>query len=1498
MTQAGGPAAINGFLYQILHHLGWLANVTLTGTLAEQEITDARLVLEPRTGGDARAEGAAIHLVEQYKTREGATWSLADIHSVLRDLRKAVSPARPDYARYRFVTDGRPGRLDELYGLLASVRSAASPDHLSAGDRDTLDRVATTTRSESLHSTADERNLVFHLLSHFEMKFGVSADVCSAAVEKLLRRYAPDLGDEKRIRQQLVGMLLEELSQGETQLDAPRVAAMLRDAGLNPDRLRKLATLAETMSALTSRRVSRLKYDSERDVRHAPVWPSDKPVLLIAGDSGVGKTWQLGRLLESCAHERQIVTLVPCAQTREDLLTQASRDFWQTGLGETSEKSIPALSNHLRELEPDSAGPRLTIALDDVQDVDLARALARQDWNAWSMRLVLTVPRTLAQSLAMTDGVATHVHEVSEFSVDELDALLRIRGQRWAELPPDLKRLLRNPILAGLFLELPYASVQTAPRSEYEIFERFWQRIPLKGQPGDEGILTALAAHMREARPYPLPRSRWEAVSLTEEAATRLDATGWLRINANGEAAFSHERLLNWAIAKSLVRELQRGDLSLEEVAAFVTAEGTGDDQRIRQRLGYVPMDVLWLLAEDEVNTDATVDLVARMEPGFAFGSHGAALYTDLLPTLGKRAVPILVERLRTLETSSSGDYTAGLIAKAFASLATQERAALGEPIALLLNAPSRRSQNVAIAALTAAPDPQHLDRLWELHQERVDALDDKDDPSRYPDYKASFEALEAATPGCPGWLRDRILEADAHRERVSELAYLLSNLEHPEASQIWAATRDALIAKVSSDKPRSLLNCITRFADREQTSFVLAQLSQSKDFAGAAALEALSVLDPMGAIERLADVRDAERNLSRNQWLPMLLHAHPEETRRRILEIAETDANGRVMIEILFGDRPDEMDGAILRFLLRALETDLRQRLDEALTGDPHWITRPLELIGRITHPKLLHVLQEEAGSELEQMVSAVASSHVRIDSRMRDHVRESARRALILIGGSGIARLIEAELSSEHYWVRHAGLNWAFLRAEGDIVERLVEIARRPVPRDASGKPESEPYLEFYQAITALAALGPDAVLVETLWQTGMAAVPVDLAALRSHRGPLPKDLTERARRVLENAETEEALLTALVIAWISRDTDLISSVRSVFDSADPESRAARHACIALQELGDQSDDFARLALRLVRSEANAAWGLNALLSLGDRGLELLGRWLEGRNAVSRTDHDDVAIRALYQSPRTRELSVAAAVDRCLRGRFLLDGPYEIAAEASDLAVREQILDKAFATRAFVTTLPLRAIEGLAKFDARRAVEAIEIGLHAHPKIENELCQLLVRIAPATAADILLEAACSCERESLRKSAGRALRRLDPAVVSRVLVDQLGRSPSQRRAAAELAGWLPMPEVAEALGHAADRDSAREVRHAALVALERHRREASVRALLAAFPSATSALRWSLLVAILDAADPQLLTDSRDPLWLGQFLSADVPYAFAHHAKSTLRHRKQREE
>ena len=147
MTQSGGPAAINGFLYQILMHLDWLTGVSMSGTLDGHEVKNGLLILEPRTGGDAQAQASDLFLVEQYKTRAKGTWSLTSLADVLRDLRKAVPDSQPERAHYRFVTDGRPGRLEALKSFIGRLNKIESADDLDNGDDAQLHKHALSQRS-------------------------------------------------------------------------------------------------------------------------------------------------------------------------------------------------------------------------------------------------------------------------------------------------------------------------------------------------------------------------------------------------------------------------------------------------------------------------------------------------------------------------------------------------------------------------------------------------------------------------------------------------------------------------------------------------------------------------------------------------------------------------------------------------------------------------------------------------------------------------------------------------------------------------------------------------------------------------------------------------------------------------------------------------------------------------------------------------------------------------------------------------------------------------------------------------------------------------------------------------------------------------------------------------------------------------------------------------------------------------------------------------------
>ena len=1511
MTRSGGSVALNGFLYQILHHLDWSADVSLTGTLDGQEVKDGCLVLEPgKGGGDAQARASGLYLVEQYKTLASGTWSLSDVIAVLRDLRKSVPDHLPGFARYRFVMNGRPGRLAEFREFIARLDAVEGPDELDntterkfagelrLGDRAILDHLARATRNGDAGSvTSEERALVFHLARRFELKLGVGSEDLAADIETRLRPYVENLGDETGVRKRLVGELMERLSEGETQLDSGGIDTMLKEAGVSPDRLRKVGELARRLAEGRRRRSKYIRYRHEVDVRDAPRWSGSKPVCLVAGESGAGKSWQLASLMETMTGEGEPVVFVRGASRAEDILTRSAREIWQVGLSETSDRTLQGVAKFLEERAFQLRSPRFTVAVDDVGDADVVRDLVREDWTSLGARLVMTVPLALVGTLDSTDRDEICLHRVGDFSIEELDTLLKKFGHRWSDLPGDLKRLLCKPVLAGLFLDLGVSSFRNAPQSEYEIFQAFWDRIDEKFSAGDKGIVIALADCAVQGAGYPLPREHWPTIALNKRSLAALENAGWLTCSEQGDVEFSHDRLLNWAVAQSLCRRFLNGKLSVDRLFALMTGEEDGHGADTLRRLGYVPMDTLWLLSADDSGRSVLGQLVEKMESHRAFGGEGRSLYTGLLPTLGQRAVPVLLQRLGTIIENADGDYRVGLIGEGFATLAGRESVDVRPAIESLLRSHSWDGQSVAVTMLRVAPDPRHMDRLWELHQQRLHAREHNEDRRVERGYQATFAALRAGVARCPDWLRVRILEANPAREQVPDLGNLLSGLDGPEADAIWRDVRDELMEKVPGNNPRCLLQCIARFSDHEKKSFVVEHLSHQGDVVSAVAMVALAVLDPGEAIGRIGHVDDEQR-FFRSEWLPLLLRTDSERARAQLRELAGKDSKGRHLIEDYFERRPADLDGETLELVLRTWESQFREHLDEITTKDLPWPLFPLRFLGRMCRPCILRRLNDEAGGALETAIVELACSRLRGNSRVQDHILEAARIALVLIGGSGFVDLINRELESEHFWVRHGGLNWARVRGNERTVERLAAIARRSIPRDTNGEPDRDAWQEFYQAMVALAALGADGLLVEILCSPGFVDVPLPLADCRAHRGPMSKSLTARAVQAIRNPDTpDETLCGALMVAWLSGDADLIPDARSVLDRVEPESQAALHACIALQGLGDTSPEFARAAERLAFTKKHQRQGLDALISLEGEGVEGLRRWLHQAGDGDRVDLGGFVIRALYAMEEGRDDAIEAAADLCRRNRMFLRPLYEIAAESSDRSVREKVLEAAFTESATVVQAPLDAMRGLAKFDAARAAEAAEVGLSNHPKIERELCRLLVQLELERAAEKLVSAAIAEERESLSDAVGRALRLVSESTVTDAIVKCLRGTEAERLTACRIAGWVPFPAVAEALEGVVENDSSISVRRAALDALYRHREEAAVRGLFSEFEAeGCEARRWALFVPILETADPHLLCNQEDRLWLGQILTADIPYAFEHQARAVIERRKRK--
>ena len=1474
MTQVGGSAAINGFLYQLLHHIDLITNVHVKNELFRAQ----KLVLEPLDGGDARAEECSFVRVEQYKTRANRTWSVADVIEVLRNLRQAVQEPHVDDALYRFVTNGRRGRFREFDGFLERIGAVSSIHDLddetqrkfingqTMSDQQFLHYIDSKTRSRtSKSSNTNELLTLLHLLSHFEMEFLVSYEHLHQRIDAKLRRYVPHRGAEKRIRERLIGVLMDELSSGELHLTQKEIYAMLRDVELSPERMCKLEALHRTMGALNANRLRGLNYDPELDVRSKPEWPSDKPVLLITGESGVGKTWQLGSLIRATANEDRVATLVPSPNLEEDLPSHAARDIWQTGLGETTDLTIMALSNHLKALDYDNR--ELVVAFDDIRDSGVARSLISEDWSALEMRLVLTVPSVVARSLSGESNVC--VHEVKDFSFRELREVLSTASHAWDDIPYDLRKHLQKPILAGIFLRLEHTSFASSPQSEYEIYHQYWQRIAEKGVPYDDALVMDLAAHFFHTKQIRLPRQSWRELELNPESVERLERVGWLR-NDEGYVSFAHDRLLNWAVAKSLTRDYLAEQYSLDSLGDYLLSTVEGSVSNGATRLGYVPMDALWLLAHKQVETSVLTQLIGRLEESREFGSYGMVLYTDLLPTLGTQAVPILTRRLYELTQAGTRDFRSKLIAQGLSKLAHQDDIVLREPLLSLLESTSIDLQNAALTVFTTTPAHEAHERIWELHQKRAAKLHEESNASTHTDYQTTFEALKAAILQNPEWLSRRLRDSTIPAESLPSLAFQLHSLEGSYAHEIWFDTRDILIDRMPSTKPRGLLQCIARFKDAEKIDFVTQHLHESDDFASGAAIYALTVIDPMQVLERLSEFKVNHVFGFKNWWIPILLRNHLDLTRNRVLEYAQSDDRGFNRITDIFNAYPNQIDEPILRFLFLTLEQELDDELIQSIQQIPFWLDRRLEFLNQVTRPELLALFEEEKGGDLERKITDIACRlNESSTGNHKNRFLENARRFLLTIGGKGLSRLLRHQLTSNDPVLIASAMSWAVVCNEPRIDRDIVASLHQAHQEDGDGEAGQE--LETLQgvAMETAALLGADEVLVKMLEDFGARAMTSQLAFLRRHRGQLIKDLTSNAKRTLEQRDTDEdRILSALAVAWLSGDRDMIPLVRALLRDADPAGTTARYACIALDALGDASEEFLDLLVPMLNHGHSAEYALPALTIAGENGLQRIRRWLATRLPEHYDTVDIAAIRTLHGSPSTRETAVLAAVQACQQEHDPLDLPFDIAAESDDARVRKRISDVAFDPNRLNSLDRVQAIEGLAKFDIESAVLAARDAIRNEP-IHDELFTLLVAIDPKRGIQTLVETAISTPRSTLRKCIGRALRRIDSEEVYDHLSTYLTNgSKTERLRAAEIARWLTDTRIKVALKNAIETESEIEVKLAILRVVNAHEHDVVIKKLIQLFAEADIDRKWRFLVKITESGNPHMLSNPSDEL------------------------------
>lgn len=1495
-TTLGGAATNKGIWYQALWIVlqaaaDWVGINAQTRSNCSNEFV--RLVLEPK-GGDVRIEYLNSRRIVQLKVKSRGTWSLKDvITEVLPDLYRAVDIS-DDNATYEFVTEGRQGRwrealtffnglggrlvgkkVEDAYSELSTKRKVPFAhkrgDFWQADDvteKGLFDQIVTVVRGpEPELGKPDEREplnnviqKVWHLLARLRFSGGHAPNSVRREVEQALMRVVPQRENVPQVCDAMVGWIIEHSSANNSAVMPAELFAAHSLDRVVP--IGNLLVLRRVCRERLAWQLEGLEYDPAWDVRRSEAATSDEPSAAISaffGGSGEGKSWSIYAAAD--ADQTAVVTLLDSSGDIEADLKKAASNVWQEFLGHDIAKPLANIAQHLHDvLGAERGDPWITIYIDRIEKAETVNRLFSQPLEGWGVRVVLGCePEVAAQlkMLAKTNAARVSVRRIGAFTTNELHRYLRHRiGEGFARVPANIRNVLRNPQLAAIYCELVTAKApQDAkanieawqPENEYDLVREFWGRLDgPQVRPGslDAHQLTTLAARLLDDAPYPWTIGRLAEVGLNEEAIERLIRLGWVRRTVGGNGfEVPHDRLLGHAVARSLVARIADQDLSANDVADLLSRSERGPHAR---RLGYLLMDWFDLAARDD-QLRPLADEVLRVYANTVDHRDRERLYQRLLPTLGSAAVTLLLNRLQGLAETANMYELIPIVRGLADVLPRGGKVTARDTVLSLLGNDRPIIRRTGLRLMQLQPTPDALDVAWRMHREM------QADPTAYGGesssanflYRESFDALRATTRVCPEWLDRAIQVADPATEPVTDLAYLVANLN--DNGRLWYERKNDLLAKVPTEKSRSLATNIGHWRDEDEVSrleeWVRKDRADDPDLVAPAAMRAMARIDARRAVDLLPQMTQQTLYLCRGWFLPRLLLAEGDATRNALFTIISggTHPLGRARV---YQGCANDIDERTLEFLLNALDDKLAALL-ATQEGEEHThLFSGLQVLAEIGRTDLLGVFARRKGTALEDNLARFLIDRIGPQRGLgRSNLeREPMLSVLLRVNGEAFCCVLREYLADDDPYAKLDVANWAEWHADNALISEIANAAIIP------GSAEIDPWLLRYDAARLLAAHGDFAGLLKIIQELG--EIPHDLSESLPDPLPIHRQLPVEAVADLrpDNENTLKGLL--LMLGLTRADGAVEEALKHLQATGDKETRAAAITAIGLAGRQDH----------LAVSEVSKYLQVDELRSVAvDALLRIRGNQADSELAasLSHTWDDRLALilasRTIYKSQIVSEcaLRITENVAQKSRSPFGYDTLSVVLAEAPDILlgeilracdvrVHDYLRERALALEGafWVVGSKHDVIRGLSVVDQHAAYIAASITLESRDSHDRALYpKILYQLNPQAARDLFLKLASDESDGAVLASMAYAL---SPEVDGDWLCECLQDMQYKVRVAACCLATGPCGDgpKAEAMLRATTDDPSAEVSDAAVGALRHVHRQRQAKLLIKAIP------------------------------------------------------------
>ena len=545
-----------------------------------------------------------------------------------------------------------------------------------------------------------------------------------------------------------------------------------------------------------------------------------------------------------------------------------------------------------------------------------------------------------------------------------------------------------------------------------------------------------------------------------------------------------------------------------------------------------------------------------------------------------------------------------------------------------------------------------------------------------------------------------------------------------------------------------------------------------------------------------------------------------------------------------------------------------------------------------------MLNLLKTRANSKLEENLTKFAVLAIEKNPYLLTNIRFKEIKSILLkIGGSGITKVVNAELARSDFRIRQRGIEDSLLNPDHTTMQKLRQIVQSGIanahqiePRD---KKINKKIYEQRLAVTKLASLGDIETVVDALLHWGGEVANFDLSnILLNEQFSVSDKLLDKITSYLNSDHPEQCANAVLVIANM-RQKSFIPQIRKIFEKAKPDSQLAYYCLLEIHWLEDKNEKTveclkSHLLSQTDKTDKHKKTIIYTLLEIGTtKAMEVLKEYLSNDEELEKNVGLIVALVDKEQSEAQSFIPIIWKKLKqenfpkdfinylnCLKLVRYLDDP-EIAYWLWDIISPyhdSEITEKGF------------ALYELAKSNPEMAFDAARLLLeNAEGEDKGFLPNLLIELDEKRAIPFLCQHLPQ-EKETLCKWAiGRALRNVASKELVYECIEKLLDSPnsSERQAGSDLCSWQELPSsLQDKLFQSATDDVDNKVRRVAIKSLQTQQQRKETLTLINALKMVQGIQRWSILEAILQQEDPYLLGNKKDQLWISQLLH-NMPYA-----------------